>query len=141
VLAVPSVGSSITVASTVVPVWSALIFVAELVARKDSGSAPWVSQNPNVSEGVDVVWRVGVQGVTVSLRIMVGDECVGSAAGAGRVAVGFRVLERGDSAVLECRLESESILEGLSLTESGIFSGGDASSSTVVNLQWIAVSK
>jgi hypothetical protein len=100
-----------------------------------------VSQDPNVSEGVDVVWRVGVQGVSVTLRIVVRDECVGSAAGAGRVAVGFRVLERRDSAVLECGLESESILEGLSLTESGVFSGGDASSSTVVNLQWIAVSK
>ena len=140
-LAVPSVSSSITVASAVVPVRSALIFVAELVAGKDRRSAPRMSQDPNVSEGVDVVRRVGVQGIAVTFRIVVGDEGIGSTAGAGGVTVGFGVLERRDSTVLECRLESESILEGLSLAESGVFSGGDASSSTVVNLQWIAVSK
>ena len=82
-LAVPPVGSAVPVTGTVVPVRSALVVVAELVTGKDRGSAPWVGQDPNVSEGVDVVRRVGVQGIAVAFRIVVGNESVGTAAGAG----------------------------------------------------------
>lgn len=54
-LTVPSVGSTVSVASAVVSVRSALIRVTELVTGQDGGSAPRMSQDPNVSEGVDVV--------------------------------------------------------------------------------------
>jgi hypothetical protein len=77
-LAVPSVGSSIAVAGTVVPVRSALVVVAELVTGKDRGSAPRMSQDPNVSEGIDIVRRVSVQSIAVAFRIVVGNESVGS---------------------------------------------------------------
>jgi hypothetical protein len=140
-LAVPSVGSAVSVTGTVVPVRSALIVVAELVTGKDRGSAPWMSQDPDVSEGIDIVRRVSVQGIAIAFRIVVGDESVGTTAGAGGVAVGFGVLERGDSAILECGLEGESVLESFSLTESSVFSGGDAWSSTIVDLKQIAMSK
>jgi len=59
-LAVPSIGSTVSATSAVVPVRSTLVAVAELVTGKNGGSAPWMSQDPNVSEGVDVVWRVVV---------------------------------------------------------------------------------
>jgi len=65
---------------------------------------------------------------------VIGDEGVGSAAGAGRVTKRFGVLEGGNSARLKCRFEGEGILEGLNLTESGVFPGGDLSCAVVVNL-------
>lgn len=86
-LAVPSISSTVSIASSVVPVRSALIVVAELVARQDGGGAPWMSQDPNVSEGVDVVWRVYGQRRAVTFRIVVDDERVGRSAGAGRITV------------------------------------------------------
>ena len=84
-LAVPTVSSTVSVASAVVPVWSALITVVELVAGQDGGTAPWMGQDPNVSEGVDIVWRVDGQSSTIAFRIVIGDEGVGGAARAGRV--------------------------------------------------------
>ena len=138
-LADPPVSSTVSVASAVVPVRSALVVVTELVTGQDGGGAPWVSQDPNVSEGVDVVWRVYGQRRAVTFRIVVHNESVGGTARAGRVTVGFGVLKRRDPVLFECGLEGESVLEGLSLTESSVFSGVNASSSAVVDLQWIMV--
>ena len=140
-LADPTVSSTVSVAGTVVPVRSALVVVAELVTRQDGGSAPRVGQDPNVSEGIGVVRRVDVQCRAVTFRVVVDDKRVGRVAGAGRITVGLGVLKRGNSVLFECGLEGESVLEGLSLAEPGVFSRDDTSSSTVVNLQWIAVSK
>ena len=141
VLAVPSVCPAVSVAGAVVPVRTALIVVTELVTGQDGGSAPGMSQDPDVSEGVDVARGAGGQSLEITFRIVVGDECVGTDAGAGRVPQGFGVLKRRDSVLFERELESESVLEGLSLTEPDIFSGSDLSSSTIVNLRWIVVSK
>lgn len=134
-LADPTVSSTVSVAGTVIPVRSALVVVAELVTRQDGGSAPRVGQDPNVSEGIGVVRRVDVQRRAVTFRVVVDDECVGRVARAGRVTVGLGVLKSGDSVLFECRLEGESVLEGLSLAEPGVFSRDDPPSSTVVNLQ------
>ena len=140
-LADPTVSSTVSVAGTVIPVRSALVVVAELVTRQDGRSAPRVGQDPNVSEGIGVVRRVDVQRRAVTFRVVVDDKRVGRVAGAGRVTVGLGVLKRGNSVLFECGLEGESVLEGLSLAEPGVFSRDDPSSSTVVNLQQIAVSR
>jgi len=84
-LAVPPVSSSVSATSTRVPVWSALVAAAELVTGQNGGSAPWMSQDPNVSEGVHVIGRADGQRLAVTFRIVVGDECVGGAARAGGV--------------------------------------------------------
>lgn len=84
-LAVPSVSSVVSVASAVVAVRTALIGVTELVTGQDGGTSPRVSQDPNVSEDVRIVRRVGGQRCTTALRVVVGDECVRSAARVGRV--------------------------------------------------------
>ena len=140
-LATPSVSSTVSVASAVVPVRGALVVVAELVTREDGRSAPRMGQDPNVSEGVDVVWRVGVQSRAVAFRVVIDDEGVGGAARAGRITVGFGVLKRSDAVLFKCGLEGESVLEGLSLTESGVLPGGDLSIPAVVDLRSVAVSK
>jgi len=83
-LTVPSVSSTVSVASAVVSVRSSLIRVTELVTGQNGRSPPRMGQYPNMSEGVDVVWRVDGQTLAVAFRIVGGDESVGSAAGAGR---------------------------------------------------------
>jgi len=57
-LAIPPVSPTVSIAGPIVSVWSALVAVTELVTGQNGGSAPWMSQNPNVGEGVDVVWGV-----------------------------------------------------------------------------------
>lgn len=84
-LTVPSISPTISTASAVAPVRTALSRVVELVTRQDGRSSPRMGQDPNVSEGVRVVRRVDGQSRTATLRIVIGDECVGRAARAGRV--------------------------------------------------------
>lgn len=84
-LTIPPVSSIVSVASTVVPVGSSLVVVAELVAGQHGRSTPRVGQDPDIGKGVDVVRRRWGQSREVPFRVVVCHESVGIAAGAGRV--------------------------------------------------------
>ena len=84
-LAVPSVSPAVPTARAVVAVRTALIGSIELVTGQDGGTPPRMSQNPNVSEGIRIVRGIYGQRCTATFRVVVGDECVRSAARTGRV--------------------------------------------------------
>jgi hypothetical protein len=65
---------------------------------------------------------------------MIGDEGVGGTTVAGRIAIGLWATEGSDTIGLEGGLEVESVLEGLDLTDSGVFAGSNSGSTTVENL-------
>lgn len=99
-----------------------------------------MGQNPHVGKCVHVVGGVDRQRLAVAFRIVVGDEGVGGATVTRGISPGLWVTKGGDSAVLEGRLEVESVLESLDLTEPGVFAGGNAAPATVVNLWCVPVS-
>ena len=134
VLAVPTISSPIATAGTVVPVGSTRIPIAELVAGKNGGRAEGVCQDPHMSKCIHVVCGAGCQGITVTFRIMVGNEGVGGTTVAERIAVGLRATKGSDTTALEGGLEGESVLEGLDLTDPCIFVRSNSGPATVVDL-------
>ena len=96
-----------------------------------------MGQDPDVSKGVHVVRGVDRQGCTIAFGIMVHNECVGGTTVAGRITIGLWGMEGGDTLILEGGLEGEGILEGLCLTNPGVFAGSDSRSATVIDL-WCA---
>jgi len=133
-LAVPAVGSAISVTSTLVPVGSTRIPVAELITGQNGRGTEGVCQDPHMSKCVHVICGVGGQGFAIAFGIVVGDEGVGRATVTGRISVGLWTTKGSDATVLEGGLEGESVLEGLGLTDPRIFARSDSSSAAVVNL-------
>ena len=134
VLTIPAIGSAIAGTCAGVSVGSAGIHTAELIAGEDGGRTERMSQDPDVSERVHVVRGVDGESLTVAFGIMVGDEGVGGTTVAGRITLGLWTTKGSETAGLESRLEIESVLEGLDLTEPGVFTGGDTRSAAVVDL-------
>jgi len=133
-LALPAVGPTIAVTSTLVPVGSTRIPVAELIAGEYGRGTEGVCQDPHMSKCVHIVCRVDRQGSAIAFGIVVSDEGVGRATVAGRISVGLWTAKGSDATALEGGLEGESVLEGLGLTDPRIFARSDSSSATVVNL-------
>ena len=56
---------------------------------------------------------------------MVGDESIGRTTITGRIALGLWGAKRSDATALESGFEIEGVLEGLVLTEDGVFARGN----------------
>jgi len=133
-LAVPTVSSPITGAGAVVSVGGTRIPVTELIAGQNRRRTERMCQDPHMSKCVYVVCGVNRQGPPITFGVMVGNECVGGTAIAGGISLGFWATKGSDTAVLEGRLEGESVLERLGLTNPRVFARSNSGSATVINL-------
>ena len=134
-LTVPAVRACVAVTCTSVPIGSAGVPVAELIAGEDSRRAEGMCQNPDMGECVHVVCRGGGQCRPVTLGIVVGDEGVRGSAVAGRIPVGLWVVKGSDAVGLEGGLDVESVLEGLHLADTGVFGRSDLPGPVVIDLE------